>query len=261
MPLRTVEQYKDSLKDDRQVYFRGQRIPDVTGHPLVQTAIEHEATDYRLMHDPQYRDLAVVRNPETGEEMSRYFLPPQNAEQLLKRSELIETACREGGTLVVLAKVVGSDALFGLLRTSRKIDKACGTSYYQRVKAFYDYCCTEDVSFALAQTDTKGDRALRPSEQEDPDSYLRIVEERDDGIVVRGAKVPHLKYHPRQRDDCPAHAGHGRRGQGLRGRLCHPAGYPGAQTVDERLWLVHAAQQLRSSGQFGRENDRNADHF
>ena len=189
MPLRTVEQYKDSLKDDRLVYFRGQRIPDVTAHPLIQTAIEHEATDYRLMHDPQYRDLAVVRNPETGEEMSRYFLPPQNAEQLLKRSELIETACREGGTLVVLAKVVGSDALFGLLRTSRKIDAACGTAYHQRVKAFYDYCCKEDVSFALAQTDTKGDRALRPSEQEDPDVYLRIVEERPDGIVVRGAKV------------------------------------------------------------------------
>ena len=63
MPLRTVEQYKDSLKDDRQVYFRGQRIPDVTAHPLVQTAIDHEATDYRLMHDPEYRELAVVRNP------------------------------------------------------------------------------------------------------------------------------------------------------------------------------------------------------
>ena len=189
MPLRTVEQYKESLKDDRLVYFRGQRLTDVTQHPLIQIAIEHEATDYRLMHDPEFRDLAVVQNPDTGEEMSRYFLPPQNAEQLLKRSELIETACREGGTLVVLAKVVGSDALFGLLRTAKKVDAACGTSYYRRVKAFYDYCCKEDVNFALAQTDTKGDRALRPSEQEDPDLYLRIVEERSDGIVVRGAKM------------------------------------------------------------------------
>ena len=64
MPLRTVEQYKDSLKDDRQVYFRGQRIPDVTGHPLVQTAIEHEATDYRLMHDPRVPGTwPVVQQP------------------------------------------------------------------------------------------------------------------------------------------------------------------------------------------------------
>ena len=89
MPLRTVEQYKESLKDDRLVYFRGQRLTDVTQHPLIQIAIDHEATDYRLMHDPEFRDLAVVHNPDTGEEMSRYFLPPQNAEQLLKRSEFI----------------------------------------------------------------------------------------------------------------------------------------------------------------------------
>ncbi len=189
MPIRTVEQYTDSLKDDRLVYLRGQRVPEVTEHPLIQKAIDHEATDYRLMNDPEYRDLAVVRHPDSGEEMSRYFLPPRNAEELLKRSELIETACREGGTLVVLAKVVGSDAMFGLMRTTQKVDATLGTSYYENVKAFYDYCWKNDLSFALAQTDVKGDRSLRPSEQEDPDLYLHIVEERPDGIVVRGAKT------------------------------------------------------------------------
>lgn len=35
----------------------------------------------------------------------------------------------------------------------------------------------------------KGDRSLRPSEQADPDLYVHVVEKRDDGIVVRGAKV------------------------------------------------------------------------
>jgi aromatic ring hydroxylase len=110
MPLRTVEQYKESLKDPRVVYFRGQPITDTTQHPLLQLAIDHEATDYRLMHDPNFRALAVVRHPQSGVEMSRYFLPPRSSDELLKRSELIETACREGGTLVVLAKVVGGDA-------------------------------------------------------------------------------------------------------------------------------------------------------
>ena len=38
-------------------------------------------------------------------------------------------------------------------------------------------------------TDPKGDRALSPSQQEDPDLYLRVVERRPDGIVVRGAKA------------------------------------------------------------------------
>ena len=42
---------------------------------------------------------------------------------------------------------------------------------------------------SVALTDPKGNRTLRPSEQDDPDMSLRMVERREDGIVVRGAKI------------------------------------------------------------------------
>ena len=38
-------------------------------------------------------------------------------------------------------------------------------------------------------TDPKGDRGLAPHAQADPDMYLHVVERREDGIVVRGAKA------------------------------------------------------------------------
>ncbi|MCH8205025.1 MAG: 4-hydroxyphenylacetate 3-hydroxylase, partial [Candidatus Hydrogenedentes bacterium] len=38
-------------------------------------------------------------------------------------------------------------------------------------------------------TDPKGDRSRHPLKQDDPDLYLRVVERRGDGIVVRGAKL------------------------------------------------------------------------
>jgi 4-hydroxybutyryl-CoA dehydratase/vinylacetyl-CoA-Delta-isomerase len=38
-------------------------------------------------------------------------------------------------------------------------------------------------------TDAKGDRSLRPHAQSVPDSYLRIVERRKDGIVICGVKA------------------------------------------------------------------------
>jgi 4-hydroxybutyryl-CoA dehydratase/vinylacetyl-CoA-Delta-isomerase len=40
-----------------------------------------------------------------------------------------------------------------------------------------------------AMTDPKGDRSKRPHEQHDPDLFVRVVERREDGIVVRGAKM------------------------------------------------------------------------
>src|SRR4030042_1527803 len=46
-----------------------------------------------------------------------------------------------------------------------------------------------------AQTDVKGHRLRRPSKQTDPDLYLRVIEKKKDGIVVRGAKA-HNSFAP-----------------------------------------------------------------
>jgi aromatic ring hydroxylase len=187
MPLRTADAYVDSLRDGRTVYFRGQRVEDVTTHPVISVAVQHAAIDYRLAEDPRHRALCVAS--EDGAEYSRYYQIPHSAEDLLRRSELIELATAEGGTLVVLIKEIGTDALCGLRRVSSAVDAAHGTAYFQRVAAFYDHCRTKDLAVAVAQTDVKGDRSLAPSAQADPDLYVHIVERRNDGIVVRGAKA------------------------------------------------------------------------
>jgi len=45
------------------------------------------------------------------------------------------------------------------------------------------------LTVAGALTDAKGSRSLKPSQQEDPFTNLHVVEVRDDGIVISGAKV------------------------------------------------------------------------
>ena len=40
-----------------------------------------------------------------------------------------------------------------------------------------------------AMTDVKGDRSLSPSEQQDPDMFVRVSERRDGGVVLRGCKA------------------------------------------------------------------------
>jgi 4-hydroxybutyryl-CoA dehydratase/vinylacetyl-CoA-Delta-isomerase len=187
MPLRTVEQYVESLRDDRRVYFRGERVNDVTTHPVIGVAVRHASIDYALADEPCHRDLCVVRD-EQGD-YSRYYQVPHAADDLLKRSALIELATAEGGTLVVLIKEIGTDALFGLMRVASAVDAKHGTEYGKRVEAFYRQCREHDLAVAVAQTDVKGDRSLGPSAQRDPDLYLHIVERRADGIVVRGAKA------------------------------------------------------------------------
>ncbi len=188
MSLRTPEEYKASLRDGRVVYYQGGRVEDVTRHPHLGIAVDHAAIDYHVAEDPQYRDLATVAQPD-GDVISRYYHIPRNADDLLKRSQLIDATTRLGGTLVILIKEIGTDALFALHLVAKQLDDHFGTSYLSRVQNFFQHCRANDFAVAVAQTDVKGDRSLGPTEQEHPDYYVRVVDENSEGIVVRGAKI------------------------------------------------------------------------
>lgn len=188
MALRTPDAYRESLRDGRRVFFRGEQVPDVTRHPVLRKAVEHAAIDYELAEDPDWQAMAVVQEP--GEEpYHRFFALPRGKDDLLLRMRLIEETTRRGGTVVTLVHEIGSDALFALLRVAARRDRERGPLFLPRVEAFYRKVRGEDAAMAVAQTDLKGDRRLPPSEQPEPDTYVHVVRERDDGIVVRGAKA------------------------------------------------------------------------
>ncbi len=189
MGLRSVAEYKAGLDDGRVIYYRGEQIGNVAEHDDLGIAVSHVALDFDLAEDPEHQALFAWEDEDSGELCSRYFKSPSGTEDLLKRREMIELSTRLGGAVVLLIKEIGTDALFALDLVSRVVDEKAGTQYNSRVKAFHEYCKKEDRCLAVAQTDVKGDRSLLPSEQAHPDYYVHIVEERDDGIVVRGAKA------------------------------------------------------------------------
>jgi 4-hydroxybutyryl-CoA dehydratase / vinylacetyl-CoA-Delta-isomerase len=181
MALRSADEYRASLRDGRRVWYRGRPVTDLLGDPELRVAIDHAALDYEVGHDPVHRDLAVAKDPDSGEEYSAYYQLPRSSDDLLARSRLIETVTGIGGTLVTLVKEIGSDALFGLLRVLDGEER-------ERVAAYYERCRADDLAIAVAQTDVKGDRSLLPHQQPDPDHYVHVVSQDSEGIVVRGAK-------------------------------------------------------------------------
>jgi 4-hydroxybutyryl-CoA dehydratase/vinylacetyl-CoA-Delta-isomerase len=189
MGLKSFDEHRESLRDGREVYYDGQRVDDVTTHPVLGIGMAHAAIDYRLAEDPEHRDLATYTDPETGGVYSRYYKTPTGAEDLLNRRELIAAGTRAGKGVVPIIKEIGTDAFFTLHILAHHLDQHRRTEYLPRVQAFYQYCRDNDLAQAVAQTDVKGDRGKRPSEQLHPDYYVRIVERREDGIVVRGAKA------------------------------------------------------------------------
>ena len=187
--MRNAQQYIESLRDGREVYIHGERVADVTKHPSLRKAIDHGAIDYELDKRPELRDLLVIKSAKTGNEIRRYFELPRTAEDLLRRQRLIETTTRMDSSWVVFMKEIGTDALNALKMICYEMDKKNGTHYSERVAKYREYLEENDLSMAGAVTDAKGDRRLRPSEQEMPYYYLKVVDRRSDGVVVKGCKL------------------------------------------------------------------------
>ncbi|WXG42130.1 MAG: 4-hydroxyphenylacetate 3-hydroxylase N-terminal domain-containing protein [Candidatus Freyarchaeum deiterrae] len=188
MVLRTVEEYLRALRDGREVWIVGEKVEDVTTHPMMKVGVETAAIDYKMAEDPKYRDLAVAENPETGEPISRHYLIPRNAEDLLKRHELIITATRLGDGIIPFTKDVAGDSLNAVTITNELMKNE---EYIERITEYYEHVRTKDLSVACAMTDVKGDRSLHPSspDQTHPDFYVHVVDKNDEGITVRGAKI------------------------------------------------------------------------
>ncbi len=191
--IRSVEQYLESLRDGRVIYCLGERVRDVTTHPILRNVIHSAAMDYYFPNNPKYRDLFVSKN-EVGEDVHSLFLSPRSAEDLLRRREMFLTTWRTGGGTQL--HCMGIDALEASRVVAERMDRQMGTNYLERVEAYRKYLQKADLGITGAMTDVKGDRSLRPSKQKGhQDYYVRVVDRQKNGIVVRGAKM-HISSTP-----------------------------------------------------------------
>ena len=82
MGLRTPAEYLESLKDGRTVYYRGERVDDVTTHPVISKAAKHACVDYEMAEEPEFKDLTIIDDED--EPYARYFKVPRSNDDLLQ---------------------------------------------------------------------------------------------------------------------------------------------------------------------------------
>lgn len=189
MALKTYEEYIASLKAMRpNIHKFDELIEDVTTHPATRLTIEGHAKSFRLYDDPKEKEILTMASHLTGEPISRYLSIIRSPEDMYANSRLKRRMFQLTGTCTG-GRCVGWTALNAMFATTYEMDEKLGTDYHKRLVAWLEGAQKRDITIAGALTDSKGDRTKTPSAQEDPDMSLRIIERRDGGIVVRGAKV------------------------------------------------------------------------
>jgi 4-hydroxybutyryl-CoA dehydratase/vinylacetyl-CoA-Delta-isomerase len=112
----------------------------------------------------------------------------QSSEELIDNMKMKRQNYRRTGSCTG-AVCVGWNAQNVMWAVCHDIDKEFGTNYSERLKKWILFSQQNGLAVAGALTDAKGDRSRKPSAQDDLDSNLRVTEVREDGIVIRGAKV------------------------------------------------------------------------
>ncbi len=188
MTIKTKDDYIQSLREQGHVvYFDGQRVGDVTIHPAFIPHINAAAKTYEMALMPEYEDLATAVSHLTGERISRFTHIHQSVEDLIKKVQLLRAIAHETGSC--FQRCVGWDAMNAAYMTTYDLDRKYGTGYHQRFIEFLKYIQSSNRMVVGGMTDPKGDRGKSPCQQCDPDQFTRVVERRDDGIVIRGAKA------------------------------------------------------------------------
>ena len=187
--MKTPEEYKESLRKMRpNIYKFGELIEDVTEHPFTKRTVEGHARIFEASMKPDYQDLLTTTSSLTGKRISRYLSIIQSAEDMLSNLRMKRTMFNLTGTCTG-GRCVGFNAINAMWATTYGMDQKMGTNYHALMGNWLENAQEKDITLAGALTDPKGDRSKSPSQQEDPDMNLRVVEKRKDGILVRGAKV------------------------------------------------------------------------
>jgi 4-hydroxybutyryl-CoA dehydratase / vinylacetyl-CoA-Delta-isomerase len=186
--MMTGSEYIESLRHLKtEVYFMGERVDVPVDHPAIRPHVNAAAVTYDVAHDPATRDVARAVSHLTGRDVNRFTHVPQGQDDLVQKVKMLRAVGRITGTC--FQRCVGMDAMITLESVTYDIDKKHGTSYHDRFVRFLAATQDADLMTDGAMTDPKGDRSKRPRDQADPDAFVRIVERRPDGIVVRGAKM------------------------------------------------------------------------
>ena len=177
----TAESYLESLKDGREVWIYGEKVSDVTAHPAFRNTARMIARLYAALHDPAHRDVLTAPT-ETGGVTHKYFRPSRDAEDLVgDRDAIAEWARLSYGWIgrspdykaAFLATLGANSAFYAPFEENAK-------RWYAKTR--------DEVSFvnhAIVNPPVDRDKPL----DEVKDVYMHVEEERDDGLVVSGAKV------------------------------------------------------------------------
>lgn len=182
--IRTGDQYRESIRGNREIFVNGERIDDVTSHPQFKPVIDLRARIFDLQHDAASKEFLTYRDNGDTIPISQKR-PFSQADWWAKRRASDHIMNRIGGILTRTGEETVGEmwSLCDAAEDLKEIDAQFATNIHTLLSTTRQ----NDPFLVTANADPKGDRS-RPAQDQNPDALLHVVRETDAGVIVRGAK-------------------------------------------------------------------------
>ena len=187
--LRSGDQYiADIAADGRQVFIDGDAVDDVTTDSAFSAAAQSVAALYDIARAPENSELMTYASPATGKRVNRIWQLPRSQQDLAARRHAIQRW--SDATLGFMGRTPDHVAGFYVGFVAGADVFARGERRFaDNVVRFYEFLRDHDLYVTYTIVPPQIDRSKPAHQQDPPDLYAGSVEERADGIVVRGAQM------------------------------------------------------------------------
>ncbi len=189
MPARTGQDYLEGLKrQPPTVYIDGERVSDPTTHPSTRNIARSIAHLYDLQHKPELREVMTYPSPLTGERVGTSFKVPKTKEDLRARAEMHRVWAEASLGFIGRAPDYMNVNLMAAAQAADYFAQNEGR-FGENIRSYCEHVRENDLCLTHALTNPQVNRAKRADELGDPFTALGLVEETNEGIVVRGARM------------------------------------------------------------------------
>ena len=177
------EEYIESLRDGREIYLYGERVKDVTTHPGFRNSVRMTARLYDALHDSKTRDaLTCPTDTGNGSYTMRFFRSARSAKDLVGDRDAIAAWARI--TYGWMGRSPDYKASFlGTLGANADFYDP----FQDNARRWYRESQEKVLYWNHAIIHPPVDRNRPPDEV--ADVFVHVEEERDNGLIVSGAKV------------------------------------------------------------------------
>ena len=233
--MRTGAEYRESLRDGRDVWVLGQgAVEDLTTHPATAAMVEEYVAWYDRHFDAAWQDILLTEPDANGVRRPVAFEGPKTAEHLRRLGKAISAVHLLTGGNMTHTPGYGALIALGLLGVVKRLNTS--SEEIEAVEAYRDSLARSGRFLTFASGGPLIGQRFLPEESERV--ALRLVSESDSGVVVTGKISMHTSSPFAEdvlvtcRDELPP-------GSGRRVWFIVPVNAPGVRVVARPLASRH----------------------